>query len=347
MNNDLHERAWSNFVAIDAREHPQPQPPPWYVGLPWAFGPFLIIAISGILLSALRTAPVFAAIAEPLVGQSLAALEALLALIVIEVSIVVIRFINVLHDAQDGRLDEARLRGWMSRGFYLAFAIALLANVYASISHVELFSPLLPVADLLIATAVGISAPVLALVSGDILGAIVVRAARIRQQAHERHAAEIEQWEASRLLRWRAYRGRFAAKVDNQRISSSDNRVNALPQPTVKLSRRSKLRTDNLTTVDSAWQFKVDNANLTTDKLATDNLTTDKLATDNFEIDNLATDNFEIDNLAVDNLAVLVKKWLVDNPQDAELSNRALAKKIFDNTGVRVSHETVRKLKNG
>jgi hypothetical protein len=107
-----HERAWTAFIEADAREHPQPARPAWYVGLPWAFGPFLVIAISGILLSALRTAPVFAAIAEPLVGQSLAALEAVLALIVIEVSIVVIRFITVLHDAQDGRLDEARLRGW-------------------------------------------------------------------------------------------------------------------------------------------------------------------------------------------------------------------------------------------
>lgn len=209
-----HEQAWSSFIQTDALEHPKPLPPSWYVGIPWAFAPFLTIAVSGILLSALRTAPVFAAIAEPLVGQYFAVVEALLAVIVIEVSIVVIRFIAVLHDAQDGRLNEARLRGWMSRGFYLAFVIALLANGYASVSHVDLFTPLLPAADLVIATAVGVSAPVLALVSGDILGAITVRAARIRLQARERYQAELNEWESGRMRRWQAYRTRVGLRPE-------------------------------------------------------------------------------------------------------------------------------------
>lgn len=303
-----HEQAWSSFIQADAREHPQPARPAWYVGLPWAFGPFLVIAISGILLSALRTAPVFAAIAEPLVGQSLAALEAVLALIVIEVSIVVIRFITVLHDAQDGRLNEARLRGWMSRGFYLAFGIALLANVYASVSHVVLFGPLLPVADLVIATAVGISAPVLALVSGDILGAIVVRASRVRARAQEQYRSEMEQWEEARMRRWQSYRARIGLR------------------PSAELSERTSALTGADRWLSDGLSDRTDIRQALSDRMS-----------DRTGIGQQSDTQVKSGEL--------VRQWLSEHPEDAALSVRALSDKLMQATGRRVSPDTINRVR--
>ncbi|NLA96592.1 MAG: hypothetical protein GX838_07115, partial [Clostridiaceae bacterium] len=76
-----HEKAWEAFNRIYIAEHDKPAAPRWYQGLPYTMIPFGIIAFAGILLSSLRTAPVFRSIAEPLVGAELSAVEAILAVV--------------------------------------------------------------------------------------------------------------------------------------------------------------------------------------------------------------------------------------------------------------------------
>lgn len=226
------ERAFQAFSRVYALEHPLPQPPSRWTGLPWMVVPFGLIALAGIALSALRTAPVFAAVAEPLVGQSLAAVEAVLAVIVVEVSIVIMRYVIVLQNEQDGKLDAAVLQRWMMRGFGLAFTVAILANIYASISHIAFLAGIRPIADLVIAVAVGISAPILAFVSGDVLGSIVVRAGRVRQQAAAHHRAALDDWEAARERRWNARKADYGLRISVEGLTASGSSVPVLSDQT-------------------------------------------------------------------------------------------------------------------
>lgn len=214
------ERAFASFSKVYALEHPTPHQPGRWIGLPWLVAPFGLIALAGIALSALRTAPVFAAIAEPLVGQSLAAVEAVLAVIVVEVSIVIMRYVIVLQNEQDGKLDAAVLQRWMMRGFGLAFTVAILANVYASISHIAFLAAVRPIADLVIAVAVGISAPILAFVSGDVLGSIVVRAGRVRQKAWAEYRAALDDWEITRERRWNARKADYGLRISVEGLTA-------------------------------------------------------------------------------------------------------------------------------
>src|SRR5688500_11597395 len=94
-----HELAFGAFLRMDKLEHPAPDAPKWHQGLPLLMIPFGLVAIAGIALSSLRTAPVFQSIATPMVGETLALTEAILAVIVIEVFIVVSRYVHIIIEA--------------------------------------------------------------------------------------------------------------------------------------------------------------------------------------------------------------------------------------------------------
>lgn len=215
-----YERAFAAFTRIYEQEHPKPPPPGRWAGFPWLLFPFALIAGAGILLSALRTAPVFQQIAEPLVGFWLSIAEAVLALIVIELMIVVVRYVVVLQDEQDGKLNAAGLRFWMLIGFWVAFGVAIAANVYASVKHVPLIAPYMPFAEFAMALAVGLAAPLLAFISGDILGSIYVRSQRQRTAIVDQHRAAVEAWAEGRERRWNARKGDYGLRINVESLTS-------------------------------------------------------------------------------------------------------------------------------
>lgn len=217
QHTERYEKAWEAFNRLYVMEHPAPPAPRWYQGLPWLMIPFGVIALCGIALSALRTAPVFQQIAVPLVGETFALLEAALAVIVIEVAIVIMRYVLVLQRAEDGKLNTDDLRAWMVGGFWLAFGVAILANLYASIKHVPLVAPVAPLLDLVIALAVGLSAPMLAFIAGDILASLYLRSERRRADLRARYEAALSDWQTAREKSWNARKGDYGLRlrVDN------------------------------------------------------------------------------------------------------------------------------------
>lgn len=217
QHTERYEKAWAAFNRLYVLERPMPQAPKWHVGLPWLMLPFGIIAACGIALSALRTAPVFRQIAVPLVGESFALVEAALAVVVIEVAIVIMRYVLIVQKSEDGKLNTDDLRAWMRYGFWLAFAVAILANLYASIKHVPVVAPVAPVLDLVIALAVGVSAPMLAFISGDILASLYLRSERRRAELRARFDASLTDWQDARERSWNARKGDYGLrlKVDN------------------------------------------------------------------------------------------------------------------------------------
>jgi hypothetical protein len=224
---------WSS--AYEA-QFPRPPKPPPFAGRPWLMIPFGLIAVSAIILSALRTAPIFQKIAEPLVGASLSGLEAALALVVIEVSLVITRYMMVLHANETHTLDVQRLNVWMMRGFWLAFFVAVGANIYASVAHVILeipsLAPALPVIDLAMATVVGVSAPILAFISGDILAMLWITSEKRRADLLASWEESVSDWNNRRDRRWERDKSRLESPVVVRELSPQ------IPEKTETRSKR-------------------------------------------------------------------------------------------------------------
>jgi hypothetical protein len=208
-----YERAYAAFCKVYDLEHEKPVAPKWWSGLPWLMVPFGIIAAAGIALSAFRTAPVFGQIAEAMVGVNLAAVEAVLAVITIDVFIVASRYAHVLSEAHEGKLSSASVREWMTRGFWVAFSVAVLANIYASIIHVPVIATIKPAADLVIALAVGVCAPLLAFIAGDILGMLWVRSEAQRAELRATYRAARETYLDAREKSWNARKADYGVRI--------------------------------------------------------------------------------------------------------------------------------------
>lgn len=210
---ERHQKAWSAFTQIYILEHPKPQAPRWWQGLPYLMLPFSVIVLAGIALSALRTAPVFLQIALATVGVGLATAEAILAVIVIEVFLVLGRYAWVLMSAQEGEENIGSVKTWMQAGFWIAFAIAVFANLYASVSHLPIIAPYKEAIDLLIALLVGVSAPLLAFISADILGIQWVRSERRRAALKAAFDSAVSEWFAARENSWNARKKDYGLKI--------------------------------------------------------------------------------------------------------------------------------------
>ena len=210
---ERHERAWAAFTKIYILEHPKPTAPQWYQGLPYLMLPFGLVVLAGIALSALRTAPVFRQIALSTVGVELATAEALLAVMVIEVFLVLGRYAFILLSAQDGESNIGEVKAWMRAGFWIAFGIAVGANLYASIAHLPIILPIKPIVDLIVAIAVGISAPLLAFISADILGILWARSERRRADLRTEYKAAQEEWFDAREKSWVARKKDYGLRI--------------------------------------------------------------------------------------------------------------------------------------
>lgn len=201
---DRHEKAYAAFLKMDRLEHPEPKKPGVFRHLPWIMIPFAIVALAGIVLSASRTAFVFYDIAlaqfNNVVGL-LPTAEAINAIIVVDLSFVIFRYVTILLHYQ--RTKEAKeISVWMGRGFGTSFGVALTANVYSSVQRLPMLQAVKPFLDLAMGLAVGISVPILAFISGDILGILWVNALEKREHSWEVYLQELNDFNEARERRW-------------------------------------------------------------------------------------------------------------------------------------------------
>lgn len=210
---DHHEQAFSAFLRMDALEHPLPPTLRWYHGLPWLMLPFGMVALAGILLSSLRTAPVFKDAAIGVVGLQLSIVEAVLAVIITEMFLVVARYVRILIAARNGKPlhDIDGLLGW---GFGLAFGVAIFANLYANVGDLPILAPYKSVVDLLVGILVAISAPVLAFICGDVLAVLWLQSEKHRNTMREQFDLLMQEYLAARERRWTAQKSRYGVRID-------------------------------------------------------------------------------------------------------------------------------------
>lgn len=221
---EQHSQAYNAFTEIDGREHPEPKKPRWYAGLPLVALPFIIIAVASVLLSSLRTGPVFLNSALELVDISLALTEAILAVLSIELFFVSARFFLILNQyRKTGVIDD--VKWWTGRGFWLAFAVAISANLFATIQNEAAIESLSPIISLAFSLVIGASIPILAFISGDILGVFWVTAEQSRKLIKESYDAAHEAWEAGRERRWNAQKStKYGIK---NRLEEAEERLSA------------------------------------------------------------------------------------------------------------------------
>ena len=161
-------KAWMTFLELYVLEHPQPPAPKWWNQFPVTMVIFGVVATAGMLLSALRTAPTFQSIAAVTVGAQLAAVEAILAIVVVELFLVTVRFVIVVQKSST-EIVKQTMR-WMMTGFVVALTVALAANLYSTTKDLLFIAPFRPVIDFIASIIIGGAAPLPAAISGGIMG---------------------------------------------------------------------------------------------------------------------------------------------------------------------------------
>ena len=209
---DQHKRAYDAFSKIHEREFPMPSKPVWHIALPMLIFPVALIAIAGLALSSLRTAPVFMQVAKAFVALEIAGIEAALAVMIIEFAVLVYRIANLITEYNRTK-KIPDIRQWVKVGFWSAFGILLTSNIYASVGKLTFLANLSGFMDFAISLLVAISAPLLAFVSGDIIASLWITAQEKREAIFAAYEAALANWRDGLNNRWKGERTKWGVKV--------------------------------------------------------------------------------------------------------------------------------------
>lgn len=200
--------AWQVFTRQFDRENPVPPAPRAWQWLPFAMVPFAVLGLSGAFLSALRTAPVFAYIAQQFYGETGAAvsgaissLEGLVATLVVDGAAVAFRFAMVVYNA-DGNAQK-EISAWVNRGFYFAFASQVITNLYAVMDvATALPDAAKKVAEIAIMVVAALSGIIIAFATGDILGHQWLGSQSKRRELERAYQAAVAERDERRMAAW-------------------------------------------------------------------------------------------------------------------------------------------------
>lgn len=190
-----------------------------------------LLVVASMVVSGSHTVPVFADSLPTGTPAFLKLLVSVAAFIAIEVAILVYAYQRVekAHaDNPDMSKDVQRLMGY---GLILAIAVALGANVYSVLKPHMTGGGLKQIWDMVsivVAVLVGISAPVLAFIAGELFGLMNVQARERKVFILKEYENAIEAWESELRDAWARDRAKWGAKVSVERpasVSLSDTSV--------------------------------------------------------------------------------------------------------------------------
>jgi hypothetical protein len=214
------EAAYNAYCRFYAQTYPQPKPPQSrYARASWrdylnvknslfSIMVFFCMMSSSVMLSAFRTGPVFAALSEASVGRTLAWSEAVLAVIMVELSIASLPFVREYLIGKPKRPNKGLLWMWL-----ILIVLAIGTNAYAVLFQGR--SPH-PEIELLISLAVGSSAPIIGGLSGHVLALLVLYDKFALAEAQLRYEENLRRWEAALAAAWQQDRDGFITKMNNR-----------------------------------------------------------------------------------------------------------------------------------
>lgn len=161
-------------------------------------------------------------------------LVGLAAFSMLEVGIVAYAYIRTKKHYDESRHQS--VKRLTNAGMYLALAVTLSANLHATLKHNGVV--MAPWLDTAILVLIAVSAPSLALISGDVLGMEAVAGSHRQRKAQEAHQAKVEAWNAARRAHEESYQARVTEWQDglNQSWNAQKSRLGvniriAKPEP--------------------------------------------------------------------------------------------------------------------
>lgn len=130
--------------------------------------------------------------------------------VMIECTIIAYAFIGTRTDYDAAKHSSVKRR--VRQGMWLAFVVGVSSNIYAELKSngVELPSQV----DIGILLVLAISAPVLAFISGDVLGMYAVKNEQRQRKADEEYTAALLIWNEARKASWDAQKARWGVKIE-------------------------------------------------------------------------------------------------------------------------------------
>lgn len=197
-----HNRAFEAFSTIYAKKNPPPSYPrvdrsDWYIALI-----VLILVGASVVVSGSRTIPEFGG---GLVGWA--------AFAMLELGIIAFAFLRTKSNANSDTIKS--VSRWTNFGLVLAFIVAVGANVHATLTeHGIVLSENI---NTIITVFLAISAPTLALISGDILAIQFLRARNAKQRADEEYRTALSGWQEGLNRSWASQQKKWGVRVDVSR----------------------------------------------------------------------------------------------------------------------------------
>lgn len=194
-----HNAAFAAFKSIYEAKNPLPilfhvDSSDWYIALG-----VTIIVIASIIVSGSRTVVEFGG---GLIGVS--------AFVMLECAVVAYAFIRTKNNVNEERIQD--VRKLTNRGLWLAFTVAVAANVHATLKQNGVISS--EWVNIVILLLVGVSAPTLAFISGDIAGLEYMRAVQKRRRVDEQNALLMNDWREGLNKAWSSQQSRWGVRID-------------------------------------------------------------------------------------------------------------------------------------
>ena len=206
-----HNAALAAFKTMHEAKHPLPQlmkadRSDWYIALG-----LIVIVLASVIVSGSRTIAEFGG---GLIGIS--------AFVMLECAVVAYTFLRTKNNLSDERIQH--VNKLLNRGVKLAFVVAVAANIHAVLHDRGLITS--NVVNLVIVLMMGISAPTLAFISGDIAGLEYMRAVQRHRKIDDQNQILMQEWQDELNRSWAAAQRNWGVKVS---IESFQPRSNGIP----------------------------------------------------------------------------------------------------------------------
>lgn len=219
-----HQAAYAAFKAVYTQKTPPPVREQVERDDALVIVALVVMVIASVIVSASHTIPVFtksiyADIATLTFLQTVVVIVvALAAFAMLEVGIVALAYVLVKDQFKRHPDRHVNVQVYIRAGLVLAFVVAVMANVYSvvggTLDDEQKGYALWQGFQLLIDVLVGISAPVLAFISGDVLAMQGVAALQQRRAVETRYQVDLATWNENLNASWNAQKARWGVKVD-------------------------------------------------------------------------------------------------------------------------------------
>lgn len=213
---DRFKAAYETFVATYSLQNPPPERPIAVTSRTdkWLMAGFVLALIGAIIVSASHTIPVFVGENASVAGLAVA----IAAFMMIESGIVTYSFFLVRRGNAQVEMNKVRkYAGW---GLAFIVFIALATNVKYVLtvggfeSKADNAVTIWQIFEVAIAIMVGISAPIVAYISGEILAITSMYEASKQQRLDAEHKEEMAIWHEHLNRAWAVQKTRFGAKIE-------------------------------------------------------------------------------------------------------------------------------------